>query len=71
MKILTKGDLHKISKRIDELDLIIDLCDPDHDDDVLANADAELGELVAILESSYSKARIKESGFYIVKSEAV
>lgn len=66
MKAMTKGELHKISKRIDELDLIMDMCDPDRDADVLDNCEAELDKIVKVLEKSERAARINESGLKLI-----
>ena len=53
-KVLTKGDLYKLEKEIDEADEIIDLCVPGRDDDVLAYWETRLDEIEKILEDSLS-----------------
>lgn len=67
MKVLTKGELHKIEKRVEELENIIELCDPGRDDDILANSESELDEIVNVLEKSYKAARIKEVGLRLIQ----
>jgi hypothetical protein len=55
-RVLTKGELVQISKRIDEISEAIDLCTPGFDDDVLDNLDAELEALEARLKASLTLA---------------
>lgn len=39
--LLTKGEVHAMSKRVDEINAALDLCG-DNDDDIRANLDSEL-----------------------------
>lgn len=66
-KILTKGQLDKYSRKVDDLVNIIDMCDPDRDGDVLDAIDAELGDIIAILEVSHKNAKIAESGLVLIQ----
>ena len=59
-KVLTKGELNKIEKRIEVLSEIIDRCDPDRDADVLANVEMELDMHVETLQKSYDVAKRNE-----------
>lgn len=49
VKGMTKRELHVISCRIDEINEALDLCDFDHDTDVMENLERELGQLEAKL----------------------
>lgn len=48
-KRMTKGELHALSVRVDEINNTLDLCDPDHDSDVIENLERELSQLEAKL----------------------
>lgn len=54
-KVLTKSELNKISKRINEIEQAMDLCDSDRDADIFANLDLELAEILAKLRSSVAQ----------------
>lgn len=66
MKALTKGELRKISKRIDEIDSILELCDDTYDGDVIENLESELEYWCEVLESSEKLARRREIGLRLV-----
>lgn len=63
---LTKGELRSIEARIDEINEICDLCDPERDADVLANLDDELDHIIEMLERSARLVRRYEVGLKIV-----
>jgi len=48
--LMKKGRLYEIDKRTDEIIEIIEMCDPNRDDDVLCNLQAELETLIEELE---------------------
>lgn len=60
MKRMTKGELHVISKRVDEINVAIELCDPDWDADVLDNLQDELTQIIGMLEASIGLAKQDE-----------
>lgn len=49
---LTNGDLYRYEQRVETISDLIDLCDPVHDADVIANLETELVQIIAILEAS-------------------
>lgn len=49
-KVLTKGDIYELDKRVDEIDYLLDLCDPVWDEDVIESLTNELENIVKILE---------------------
>lgn len=51
-KVLTKRELNKLNKRVDEISNIIDLCDDNKDSDIIDNLCLELESIVATLEQS-------------------
>lgn len=53
---LTKGEVHEISVRVDEITRIMDLCGP-NDDDVIENLERELDQLEAMLTRSIKYAK--------------
>ena len=55
-KVLTKRELNKLSKRVDEISNIIDLCDEDKDSDIIDNLCLELESIIATLEQSKDNA---------------
>lgn len=57
---MTKGELYLIEKRVDEIESIIELCDPDYDEDVLENLDKELDDIITVLKgpSIYEERRV-------------
>lgn len=62
MRRLTNEEVDAISQRVDEINEAVDLCDADHDADVLDNLERELEHLVQILEASYQLALRAERG---------
>lgn len=61
---MTKGELYKIEKRIDEIN---NLFDYELDDDIYFNLQQELNHIINTLTISLKKAKIEESGLRIVK----
>ena len=57
--LLSKGDLHSIEQRLDEINEALDLC-TDRDEDVKANLELELNTLIGSLEVSQSRAELSE-----------
>ncbi len=51
-KILTKRELNKLNRCVDEISNIIDLCDDNKDSDIIDNLCLELESIVATLEQS-------------------
>lgn len=49
---LTKGELYKIEKRVDEIESTLEICHEVHDADVIENLLFELDEIVLIVENS-------------------
>ena len=54
-KILTKGELDRIDRRIEEITVAIALCESPWHDDVLDNLENELRQLVATVEDSLAE----------------
>lgn len=55
-KVLTKGELNKMSRRIDEINTALELCG-DHDTDVKENLENELEGIIRVLDDSAKKAK--------------
>lgn len=54
-RLLTKGELNSLSNRIDEINVILDLCsDCGRDDDILLNLENELDAIINQLEKAVS-----------------
>lgn len=49
VKAFSKKELNSISKRIDEINKTLDLCDPNRDEDIILNLEMELSKLVVEL----------------------
>lgn len=49
---LTKGELYKIEKRVDEIESTLEICHEIHDADVIENLLFELDEIVLMVENS-------------------
>lgn len=62
---LTKLDLFKLSRRIDEIIEIIDAC-TDRDDDIIETLDLELDIIMDRLKTSLRLSRIAESGLKLI-----
>lgn len=61
--MLTKFDLDKIEKRIDEISRLCDLCDAQRDRDILLALDIEVDEIIKTLENN----RTAKPRLYLVK----
>ena len=57
---MTKGEIHVISKRLDQINEAADLCDASKDFDVLQNLHIETSDLLEVLELSLSNIPTKE-----------
>lgn len=64
--ILTRIELAKIDRRLDEILELLDDCDTDRDADVIVELETEIDALTAVLTKSYRLARIKEIGLRAV-----
>ena len=64
---MTWSELNRINKRFKEIDILIDQCVVGVDDDVIDNLEAEVARLLARLEQSIKKARIRESNLRLVE----
>jgi hypothetical protein len=65
---LSQIQLKEIEQEIDEIVARAEVLDPSnpHDSEILYFDDLKLDEHIAVLESSYRKARINESGLRVV-----
>ena len=52
MSVLTEFELASLDSRLDDIDAVIDLCDPNFDADVLENLERELIQIQRRLEAS-------------------
>lgn len=62
---MTKGEIHKIDKRVDEINSIIELCSNPNDYDVLETLQKELDSYIELLERDLKNE--KRRVFSIVK----
>jgi hypothetical protein len=63
---MTKGELQKLSDRVDEIDQTMDLCDSNRDADILDNLEAELDEIMKQLEEAPQKGKLESRDFALL-----
>lgn len=49
-KVLTKGDIHKLNQRVDDIECALDLCVVGWDDDIIESLTKELESIIGVLE---------------------
>lgn len=57
---MTKGELHRLERRVEELSEAIELCHPSLDADILENIHAELDQITDALETTFDTAVKRE-----------